>query len=120
MTPLMSKPNSGFVKAEWITPDYQIELRPTSLLLNGNGCGISLEAETSHDCFHVTLGPEAGFLQFKRFPKTTTFLSHQWLADSSQAQGPLASIRGVLWSRQAAREADRDIAAYLAGLDRSR
>ena len=100
--------------------------------------GVSLEVpgRPQFDFFCINMGAGIGYLEFQRMPDRpptppgfidmfppkptdpTSFLSTRWLADLSQARGPLVLIRHVLWSRLAAIEADQSISAYRAGLSR--
>lgn len=100
--------------------------------------GVSLEipSRPEFEFFCINMGTGIGYLEFQRMPDRpplgpgfidmfpprptapTRFLSTQWLADLSQARGPLVSIQHVLWSRQAAIEAEQSISAYREALSR--
>lgn len=93
------------------------EIRPDALVLCKNGLVFEFAKQNApaEAAFCLTLGEGLGFIEFVRVkPGLTTYRSSRWLADLSQAQGPLVLVRGVLWTRRAAREADRGIAAFLA------
>lgn len=83
-----------------------------ALIFHANGLvleGVGIEL----DIFHVSLGPEVGFLRFSRVHGSAgTFLSQGWLPAHAPVPSPLVSVPGVLWRRQAAIEADRAIASF--------
>lgn len=98
-------------------------LRPCAVVLHANGFVLEFEDATAPavEAFTLPLGSTGqGVVEFVWVPLTTaTYQSSRWLSDPAQALGPPASVPGVLWSRQAAREAVRDIASFqvLGGLN---
>lgn len=101
-----------------------INIRPSSLVWRPH-CGAVLAfdgagSDPGVDQFVLPLGAGFGFVRFVRRPDPTgqgpaVFQSRSMHPALSPDLGPLASVRGVLWSRPAAREADRAIAAFLVG-----
>ena len=90
-----------------------IELRPDNVVFHPNG--LVMEVDTPVDAFTLTaLAGGLGVLLFTRV-SDKHFRATQWLAAHSPDLYPPASVRGVLWQRQAAIEADQAIAAYQAG-----
>ena len=87
-------------------------IEPTAFVLCPNG--LVFELKTELDAFCVTLGPNRGFLEFTRVATSESFQARRWLPDPSRGQGPEVSALSVLWTRQAAREADQGIAAFRA------
>lgn len=76
------------------------------------------EVDTALDEFWIPLGLGVGYVQFiRQHPNQERFLLRQVRSACSSAPGPLVSVRGVLWSRQAAREADLAISSYLEGIN---
>ena len=93
------------------------EIRPDSLVICKNGLVFEFAQQNAPAAaaFCVALGEGLGFIEFVRLnPGPAIYRSNRWLADLSQAQGQLVSVRGVLWTRRAALEADLGIAAFLA------
>lgn len=99
-----------------------INIRPSSLVWKPQ-CGVVMAFEPPAvdpgiDQFVLPLGEGLGFVRFVRLPaikgqSRAVFQSRSMHPVLSPALGPLASVQGVLWSRPAAREADRAIAAFL-------
>ena len=92
-----------------------IDLRPDCVIFtNGK---VVFEIVQAPDVFWVDLGESIGFGEFCRFPTdANTLLLMRLQQDRTQVPYPIASIRGVLWSRRAAIEAEKSISAHLAGL----
>lgn len=89
------------------------EVRINSLVFHENAVVADVSAGINE--FWVSLGPGIGFAQFIRESSAQgLFLLHQVLPGHLPAPSPLVSVRGVLWSRQAALEADQAIASYRA------
>lgn len=86
-----------------------------SALVFANGT-VSMECEFESDAFWMQLGIAVGYGLFVR-TDPTAFLLQQVHSDCSRSPFPLVSVRRVLWSRQAAREADQSIGAYQAAVD---
>lgn len=100
------------------------------------GVILEIPSRPAFEFFCINMGTGIGYLEFQRMPDReppgpgfidmfpprptapTRFLSTQWLADLSQARGPLVLIQHVLWSRQAAIEAEQSISAYREALSR--
>ena len=92
-----------------------IDLSPESVIFHEGK--VVFEIVDAPDEFWVDLGSEVGYVQFCREPiDSNTFLLMRLQTNRTQAPYPVAYIRGVLWSRQAAIEAQKSISAYLAGL----
>lgn len=90
------------------------EIRLDSLVFHANAT--VAETGTDLDEFWISLGPDVGYAQFiRQHPGQARFLLRQVRSAHSPVPSPLASVRGVLWSRRAAIEADRSIASYRAG-----
>lgn len=92
-------------------PPGPLELHPTSLVFHNGQCVV--EVATDVDGFWIELGPEAGFAFFMRVSPAAFRLQR---VQPALTPGPYqrASVRGVLWSRRAAIEADRSISSFLA------
>lgn len=88
-----------------------LELLPTSLVFHNGQC--VMEVSTGVDGFWVELGPEAGFALFMRSSPAGFRLQEVQLVPTPGLY-QRASVRGVLWSRRAAIEADRAISSFLA------
>lgn len=83
-------------------------------LLSFEEYGISIDVE---DCpymeFYVYIGGRLGYLQFiKREVTGSEYIANQVLQVRSEVPSPLALVQRVLWTRKAAREADRKEAAF--------
>lgn len=103
-----------------------IDISPCAIVWRPQ-CGVVLEFASggmNHDPgvdhFVLPLGAGLGFVRLVRLRSITgqgrsVFQSCSVHPVLSPDLGPLASIRCVLWSRPAAREADRAIAAFLVG-----
>lgn len=93
-------------------PLRHLELHPTSLVFHNGRCVMDVVADV--DGFWIELGPEAGFALFMRV-SPVAFRLQQVQPVQTPGPYPRASVRGVLWSRRAAIEADRSISSFLAG-----
>lgn len=117
----LSIPNRSTPGKRWPMSEH-INIRPSSMVWQPQ-CGAVLEFESPAtdpgvDQFVLPLGAGFGFVWFVRLPaikgqNQAVFQSRSMHPVLSPALGPLASVQGVLWSRPAAREADRAIAAFL-------
>lgn len=79
-----------------------IELKPSCLVMHPlNGVVLEFDEYPGVDQFCVTLGGEAGFLEFKRVTDSfrECFQSSRWISCPGQGRSPLASIPSVLWPR---------------------
>lgn len=95
---------------------HEQTVRLNALVFHKNATVV--EAETGLDEFWVALGPSLGFLHFTRqHLNQERFLLRQVQSESLPIPSPLVSVRGVLWSRRAALEANQAISSYLAGID---
>jgi len=89
---------------------------PDAMVMNHNGLFFD-DKKATVDTFGITLWPGT-ILRFTRLPASvnpTCFSATEVLCANSQGPHPLVLARGVLWTRQAAIEADRQIAAYIRG-----
>ena len=96
------------------SPDVP-EIRINSLVFHKNGTVI--DCDWTGQEFWLCLRPDVGYVKFMRLP-SGSFLSQQVLLAHSPIPDPLVSVRGVLWSRRAAIEADQAIASYQVETDR--
>jgi len=97
-------------------PGSQIPVCPEALVFHPAN-GLFFEDKSFEaDEFAVTLRPGM-VLIFRRMLSTPEcFEAREVRETSSQDPRPPVSVRGVLWSRRAARQADQDIAAYRRGV----
>lgn len=86
------------------------------------GKGMVIEYPTvpeGTEVFWIELGPGLGYAEFRVVEgHQTIYQANELRPATYQVPGLQVSLRHVLWHRQAAIEAERDIAAYRAAVDR--
>ena len=80
-----------------------------SVVVNPKRKGIYIDLKTKHNCVCIDAGNI--FLEFSRINQDTFQLIRSHLADSPSPH-PVISWSGVLWTRQAALEANQSLIAY--------
>jgi len=98
--------------------DPKIPVCPEALLFHPTNGLFFEDGSFEADEFAVTLRPGM-VLIFRRMPSTPEcFEAVEVRETSSQGPRPPASVRGVLWSRRAAIEAEKSISAYREAISR--
>lgn len=87
-----------------------VDLRVDALVMHPAN-GLVIEGSNDVEAFCVSLGADAGFIEFKCV-QPGVFQSARWLADLTQAQGPAVSSLRVLWPRRAVLSGDPRSASF--------
>ena len=86
-----------------------------SIVINPPRKGVYVDLKTEHDTFFVDVGNL--YLEFSRTCQDTFLLVKSHSVDSLNLR-PIISWSGVLWTRQAALEANQSLISYHQELDR--
>ena len=85
-----------------------------SIVINPPRKGVYVDLKTEHDTFFVDVGNL--YLEFSRTYRDTFQLVQSHSVDSPNLH-PIISWSGVLWTRQAALEANQSLISYHQGLN---
>ena len=95
----------------------EIKIKPEALVWQATHGPVLEGVDIEIDEFSLSAGQEKGWLVFQRVSSCpSTFQLLKLLPPCAPNPYPQVSVRGVLWSRQAALEAHQDICAYQAAI----